>query len=208
MRMFDRYCCLDLEMTGLSAKKDRVVALCAYEMAQAERTGRKFSVILNPDRAIPLRTERVHGLSTEDVQDKPRFAEIAHDLVLFLGDAPIVVHAGLTDGRDTDEVFLNKELQLAGYPAIPAARFVNQKLLAREIFGKSALNDVLDVCGIDRSARVAHGADIDAFLLTQSYPMVVERHAAYKKIRNDFAKARVSAFAGLAALIEGQTPKP
>lgn len=207
--MFARYCCLDLEMTGLRLKRDRVIDICAFEMAGNERTGRKFSTLVNPDRSIPLKTQRIHAITDEKVKDKPRFAEIAYDFVKFLGDSPIVVHAGMTDGSTTDEAFLNMELRLSGFDAIPSHQFVNQLPMAKEIYKTSSFDHVLDQFGIDRSQRGFHGAEIDSYLLTQSYPLVYEIYEAYKKVRTDFqTSVQTEGTSRLAELLKGWRPTP
>ena len=58
---------------------------------------------------MPAEAFAVHGLSVEFLKDKPRFAEIADDLLAFIGDAPLVAH-----NASFDLGFLNAELERAG----------------------------------------------------------------------------------------------
>ena len=37
-------------------------------------TGRSFQAYLNPERDVPIESQRVHGLSDEFLADKPLFA--------------------------------------------------------------------------------------------------------------------------------------
>ena len=75
---------------------------------------------------MPAEAFAIHGLSDEFLKDKPLFAEVADDLIAFLGDAPLVIHnAGFDIG------FLNAELERAGRPLIARERMVDTLLIAR-----------------------------------------------------------------------------
>jgi DNA polymerase III subunit epsilon len=41
---------------------------------------------------VPADAVAVHGLTTEFLADNPLFADVADELLAFLGDAPLVAH--------------------------------------------------------------------------------------------------------------------
>jgi DNA polymerase-3 subunit epsilon len=157
----------DTETTGLDPKTgDRMVEIGCIEMIGRVETGRTFHAYFNPDRDMPVEAERVHGLSTAFLATKPRFAELADDLLAFLGDAPLVAHnAGFDFG------FLNNELELADRAPIAMDRMVDTVAIARRKHpgAKLSLDALCTRYGIDRSHRVKHGALLDAELLAQVY---------------------------------------
>ncbi|ASJ89842.1 DNA polymerase III subunit epsilon [Porphyrobacter sp. CACIAM 03H1] len=157
----------DTETTGLDPKTgDRMVEIGCIEMIDRVETGRTFHAYFNPDRDMPVEAERVHGLSAAFLATKPRFAELADELLEFLGDAPLVAHnAGFDFG------FLNNELELAGRAAISMERMVDTVAIARRKHpgAKLSLDALCTRYGIDRSHRVKHGALLDAELLAQVY---------------------------------------
>jgi DNA polymerase III subunit epsilon len=157
----------DTETTGLDPKTgDRMVEIGCIEMVGRVETGRTFHAYFNPDRAMPVEAERVHGLSAAFLATKPRFPEVADDLLEFLGDAPLVAHnAGFDFG------FLNNELELAGRAAVSLDRMVDTVAIARRRHpgAKLSLDALCTRYGIDRSHRVKHGALLDAELLAQVY---------------------------------------
>src|ERR1700733_11092489 len=103
---------LDTETTGFDpADGHRVVDIGCVELMDHFPTGRTLQFYLNPDREMPAEAERIHGLSPQFLSDKPRFAELADELILFLGDAALVIHNAGFDMR-----FLNAELERAGRP--------------------------------------------------------------------------------------------
>ena len=64
----------------------------ASSWSTASRADRAFTATSIPSATCRRRRFAVHGLSAEFLRDKPRFAEIAEDLLAFIGDAPLVAH--------------------------------------------------------------------------------------------------------------------
>ena len=157
----------DTETTGLSpAGGDRIVEIGCIEMVGRIETGRHFHCYFNPDRTMPSEAEAVHGLSAIFLSDKPRFADKVDELLEFIGDSPLVAHnAGFDFG------FLNHELNNCRRPPVCMTRMVDTLGLARSRHpgAKHSLDALCSRFGVDRSARVKHGALLDAQLLAQVY---------------------------------------
>jgi DNA polymerase-3 subunit epsilon len=157
----------DTETTGLSPLAgDRIVEIGCVELVNRVETGRHFHAYFNPDRPMPSGAEAVHGLSDTFLADKPRFHEVAEDLVDFLGDCPLVAH-----NASFDFGFLNHELNNCGRPLVCLSRMVDtlQIARARHPGAKHSLDALCTRFGVDRSLRIKHGALIDAQLLAQCY---------------------------------------
>lgn len=158
---------LDTETTGLDpASGHRVVEIGCVEMIGHVRTGNHFHTYLNPERDMPPEAERIHGLSSEFLRDKPLFKTVASAFLEFIGDSPLVIHnAGF------DLKFLNFELNQLDLPLIEFERATDTVLIARRMFPGSPAN--LDaLCkrfSIDLSARTKHGALLDSELLADVY---------------------------------------
>ena len=158
---------VDTETTGLEPQAgNRVVEIGCVELVDRAPTGRTWQTYLNPDREVPAGAFEVHGLSTEFLATKPRFAEVVDDFLAFLGDATLIMH-----NAEFDRGFLNAELERLSAPTLSSARVVDTLELARRKYpGASASLDAL--CrrfSIDATARTYHGALLDARLLTQVY---------------------------------------
>jgi DNA polymerase-3 subunit epsilon len=158
----------DTETTGLSASNgDRLVEIGCLELIDRCETGATFHAYVNPERPMPPEAEAVHGLSDAFLADKPRFADIAADLLDFLGDdTPLIAH-----NASFDFGFVNAELLRIGRIAIPPSRMIDTVAMARRLHpgGKHSLDALCTRYGIDRSHRVKHGALLDAELLAQLY---------------------------------------
>lgn len=66
----------DLETTGVNVNTDRIVEICILKVSPDGSEDTK-TWLVNPERPIPKETTEIHGISDEDVKDKPTFAEIA-----------------------------------------------------------------------------------------------------------------------------------
>lgn len=73
----------DLETTGVSVAKDRIVEIC---IAKALPNGEVVikDQRINPQIPIPLETSLIHGIYDEDVKDAPPFKAVARTLAQFL----------------------------------------------------------------------------------------------------------------------------
>ena len=160
---------LDTETTGLSPDSgDRIIEIGCLEMLNRRLTGNNKHFYLNPERPNSEDAFKVHGLSDEFLADKPRFAEVADELMVYLADAEIVIHNAAFDVG-----FLDAELKRIGKPRIGGhvARVTDSLLMARNQFpGKSnSLDALCKRLEVDNTNRTLHGALLDAGLLAEVY---------------------------------------
>jgi DNA polymerase III subunit epsilon len=158
---------LDTETTGFEpAEGHRVVEIGCVELMEHLPTGRTYRCYLNPERLVPVESQRVHGLSDEFLADKPKFADIVEEFLDFIGDAALVIHNASFDMK-----FVNAELHRIGRPPIPYARAIDTIEIAKgKIPGaRYSLDELCKRFAIDLSARTKHGALLDAELTAQVY---------------------------------------
>ena len=160
---------LDTETTGLSALNgDRIIEIACVEMVNRKLTHQNLHFYLNPERDSEEGALRIHGISNEFLRDKPKFAEIADDLLTYCEGAEIFIH-----NAPFDLGFLNKELSIIGKPEFKsvAHSITDTLVMAKEMFpGKrNSLDALCDRLGVDNSNRSLHGALLDAELLSQVY---------------------------------------
>lgn len=158
---------LDTETTGLDpATGDRVIEVAAVELVNLLPTGATFHRLIDPERDIPAEASRIHGFTNADLVGKPKFAEIAAEMLAFLGDAPIVAH-----NAPFDFGFLDAELLRAGFPKLNRALMIDSLMLAKERYPgmPNSLDALCRRLGVDNSMRAAHNAILDCNLLAQVY---------------------------------------
>ena len=158
---------IDTETTGLDPRGGhRIVEVAAVELVNHLPTGRVFHHYVNPERDMPEEAFAIHGLATDFLADKPRFAEIAEPFVRFVDGARLVIH-----NAEFDLAFLNAELARLSQPALPREHAVDTLALARQKFpgAQASLDALCRRFTIDNSARTKHGALLDAELLSEVY---------------------------------------
>lgn len=160
---------LDTETTGLNAKLgDRVIELGCVEILNRRVTGNHFHHYVNPEREIEEGALKVHGITGEFLQDKPRFREIAAEFLDYVRDAELIIHNAAFDVE-----FLDKELDMLGLPPLAkhCAEVVDTLKLARELHpGKrNSLDALCERYQVEHAHRTLHGALLDAALLAEVY---------------------------------------
>jgi DNA polymerase-3 subunit epsilon len=157
----------DTETTGFDPLTgDRVIEIAAIELVNDLPTGPKFYALLDPERDIPSDSTRVHGITNSHVEGKPKFADVADDMLAFFGDAPLVAHNAPFDFN-----FLNAELARIKKPALDAGRMIDTLVLAKARFPgmPNSLDALCRRFEIDLSERTTHNALLDCNLLAEVY---------------------------------------
>lgn len=160
---------LDTETTGLSADQGhRIIEIGCLEVINRRLSGRTLHLYLNPDREVDEAATEVHGMTWDDLRDKPRFAEVANRVMDFVADAEVLIHNAAFDLS-----FLDAELSRAGLPRFRdgCAGVLDTLLMARELHpGKrNSLDALCDRYGVSNAHRTLHGALLDAELLAEVY---------------------------------------
>ncbi len=162
-----KYIILDTETTGLNANvDDRIIEIGCIEMQERHITDKIFHVYLNPERDIPLEATRIHGITSNFVQDKPIFKDEVYAFLDFIRDSTLIIH-----NANFDIGFLNAELarlnlgKISDYviEVIDSLKYARLQYPGR----KNSLDALCDRLDIDRSKRDYHGALLDANLLAR-----------------------------------------
>lgn len=175
----------DTETTGFNhSGDDRIVEIGCVEMINHTPTGKTFHCYINPEREVPEEVVRVHGLTTEFLSDKPKFAEIAQDFIDFIGDANLVAHNAVFDIN-----FINAEFRRLGMPEVSFDRMVDTLAISRKKLSHLGAHNLDRLCnyyGIDNSHRELHGALLDARLLAEVYiELLGGKEVDFFKVSND-----------------------
>ena len=160
---------LDTETTGLSPDGgDRIIEIGCLEMVNRRLTDNNKHFYINPERPSSEGALRVHGLTEEFLADKPRFAEIADDLLAFLDGAEVIIHNAAFDVG-----FIDAELRRLARPRLSEqVELITDSLqMARTMYpGKqNSLDALCKRLEVDNTHRTLHGALLDAGLLAEVY---------------------------------------
>ena len=168
--MAKKYIILDTETTGLEVQQGhRVIEIGAVLLNDRKKSTDHFHTYLNPSRMIDEEAFKVHGITNEELIDKPPFEEIAEEFLEFIEGSIIVIHNAAFDVG-----FLNNELKLASskYPKLDEICEIEDSLsIARDKFPgqKNSLDALANRYEISGYDRTFHGALLDANILADVY---------------------------------------
>ena len=84
---------LDTETTGLDAATARIVQIAAVHIGDGALAGSQpFDTLVDPGVAVPEAVSKVHGITTQMLAGKPRFADVAAGLDRFVGHRVVIGH--------------------------------------------------------------------------------------------------------------------
>lgn len=160
---------LDTETTGLEPEQGhRIIEVGCVELADRRLTGNNFHVYLQPDREIDAAAVEVHGITNEFLADKPRFGDVADDLLVYLQGAELVIH-----NAPFDVGFLDAEFaRVAGFRRTEDyCAVLDTLVLARKMHPgqRNSLDALCSRYDVDNSRRDKHGALLDAEILADVY---------------------------------------
>jgi len=165
---------LDTETTGLEPEQGhRIIEIGCVEMIERRLTGNNFHQYLQPDRIIDAGAVEVHGITNEMLADKPRFADVAADLVAYLRGAELIIH-----NAPFDVGFLDAEFrwwaELTGEQPLridDLCQVTDTLVMARKAHPgqRNSLDALCKRYGVDNSGRQLHGALLDSEILADVY---------------------------------------
>jgi len=170
---------LDTETTGLEVSEGhRIIEVGCVELINRRITQNRFHYYLNPEREIDQGAVEVHGLTNQFLADKPRFTEIAQELLDYLQDAELVIH-----NAPFDVGFLDSELARVNskWTGLAKACHITDTLqMARKLHPgqKNNLDALCKRYAVDNSQRDLHGALLDAEILAEVYLAMTGGQAA------------------------------
>jgi len=85
------YVALDIETTGLDADRDAITEVAAVKFRD-DAVLDTWSTLVNPQRPIPYKIQKLTGITAQDVQSAPNLSAVAGRLGGFLGEYPVVGH--------------------------------------------------------------------------------------------------------------------
>ena len=158
---------LDIETTGLSFKDNhRIVEIACIETKELVPTKRIFHKIINPERDVPDEAFKIHGFSTDFLKDKPKFKEIAEELISFISGNDLIIH-----NASFDIPFINHELKILKKDIISKNKIIDTLELARGKYPgmSNSLDALCKRFNVDLSRRSKHNAVLDCELLREVY---------------------------------------
>lgn len=172
---------LDTETTGLEPELGhRIIEIGCVEVVNRRLTGNHYHQYLWPDREVDAGAVEIHGITNDFLKDKPRFADIAQELLQFIQGCQLIIH-----NAPFDVGFINHELTLMAKPNTrieSLCEVVDTLIMARNMHPgqKNSLDALCKRYCIDNSQRALHGALLDAEILADVYLAMTGGQASFE----------------------------
>lgn len=167
-----RFVVLDFETNGLSASRGGEVIETGAVRLDDGRPAGTFHALSRPLLGIPAGATAVHGISSADVADAPRFREVLPDLLAFLEDRIVVAH-----NARFDRSFLDAAVESAGLPRL-ANPFLDTVRLSRGLHPHLDAHDLESLCVSHRIRRAARHRALPDALATAELLRLLAAEAA------------------------------
>lgn len=161
---------LDTETTGLEIRDgNRIIEIGCVEMIDRKLTGNNYHQYIKPDRDSEEGALNVHGITTEFLADKPRFADISEEFLNYIKGAELIIH-----NAPFDVGYLDNELSMANASIRNVAAISEIKdslVLARQMHPgqRNSLDALCKRYYISNLHRELHGALLDSEILADVY---------------------------------------
>lgn len=169
--MLERYVVVDLEMTGLNPRRDRILEIGAARVEHGEVTA-QYETFVNPGVGIPEKVRELTGITDEMVKDAPRISEILPDFIVFCADDIFVGHNVIFDYSFLKQAAINEKLSFE-------RQAVDTLKLARKFLPELEHRSLEYLCGyygIDRTN--GHRALFDALATKEVLERLIGAYGA------------------------------
>ena len=193
-------CFFDLETTGISITKDRIVEISILKV-NPDGSEEKKTWLVNPEILIPAVVTAVHGITDEKVANEPTFNELAKEVNTWIKDSDL---GGFNSNR-FDIPLLAEEMLRAGIDFdMKNRRSVDVQTIFHKMEQRTLTAAFKFYC--DRSLEDAHSAEADTMA---TYEVLKAQLDRYDNLENDTrflaefsSRKKIADFAGFIAFDE------
>ena len=166
------YVVFDLETTGFSSVKDKIIEIGAVKVENGEITD-KYSTFVNPKIPIPFRITQLTSITDEMVMNAPDIEVILPQFLEFVGDAVLVAHNASFDVSFIEENCRNQ----GGEPDFTSVDTVGLARVLLPTLSKFKLNVVAKALNISQEHhhRAVDDARVTAEIYVKFIQMLEER---------------------------------
>lgn len=169
----DSYVVFDIETTGFSPVKNKIIEIGAVKVADGQIVDR-FSTFVNPQVPIPFRIEQLTGINDGMVMDAPLIEEVLPEFLEFCGGTIFVAH-----NANFDMSFIMENAKRQGIALDPT--YVDTVGIARVLLpnqAKHTLDAVAKTMGVslENHHRAVDDAEATAEIFVKFIPILEERN--------------------------------
>ena len=190
----DSFVVFDIETTGFSPVKNRIIEIGAVKIEGGEITDR-FSKFVNPKTPIPFEITQLTSITDDMVSDADTIEEVLPEFLDFVKGCHLVAH-----NAQFDMSFIIENSKRQGYDT--QFTYMDTLTLARVLFptqGKHTLDAMAKVLkvNLDNHHRAVDDAECTAHIFLKMAEMCLEKGACTLEQVNEMGKASTDAVSKL-----------
>lgn len=167
--MYKEFIVLDIETTGVDAKRDDIIEFAAVRLDAKSQVIDKLDLLINTDQELSPTVMALTGIKAEDLKDRPTIEGVRDQIKAFIGDAPIVGH---NIGFDIE--FLNAKGCGLGNPALDTLELAYTILPTQSFYSLEYLASHFNF-----SHRPSHRAMDDVLAAVDLFKLLVTQVASW-----------------------------
>ncbi len=167
---------IDLETTGISVAKDRIVEICIVKVfPNGEEEVKTFRV--NPEMPIPAQSSAIHGIFDVDIKDEPSFKELGKNIAKILEGCDL---AGYNSNRFDFPLLAEEFLRADIDFDMKKRKFVDVQTIFHKMEQRTLVAAYKYYC--NKELEGAHGAEADT---KATYEVLKSQLDKYDNLEND-----------------------
>ena len=163
----------DLETTGMSPVRDRIVEIGAVRV-ETDGTLSRYETLVNPGMPIPWQVTKVHGIDDEMVADAPKFKDAAYPFLDFIRGSKLVAHNARFDFSFLQESLARTALPIWKYGIYDSIVLIRRAYPGLSSYSLQSLRQSLGL-GQESDESRPHRAGYDAELTMEAFAMAMRR---------------------------------
>lgn len=166
---------LDLEMTGLDPKTDKIIEIGAIKIRDGKMEDR-LEMLFSPGRLLPEKTKQITGITDEMLIHQPQIAERIPELLAFLEDDVFLGHRILHDYSFLKRAVLNTLQKGSKFER----NGVDTLKIARSVLPPDQKKNLPALCQYYQITHKPHRGIDDAIATFQLYEKLWEEYGTQK----------------------------
>ena len=171
-------CFFDLETTGINISKDRIVEISILKV-YPDGKEENYTQLVNPTIPIPAETTAVHGISDEDVADKPTFKDVSKEVWTMIKDSDL---GGFNSNRFDIPLLAEEMLRSDIDFDMKSRKSIDVQTIFHKMEQRTLSAAYKFYC--DKSLENAHSAEADT---KATYEVLKAQLDRYEDLENDTA---------------------
>ncbi|MCH2225653.1 MAG: 3'-5' exonuclease [Crocinitomicaceae bacterium] len=167
---------LDLEATGLSITKDRIVEIAIVKIS-SDGSETEFCKRINPEMEIPQEVIDIHGITNDHVKDSPTFKEILPELEAFIENADF---AGYNSNKFDLPMLAEEMLRAGSKMDLSQKRHIDVQNIFHKMEQRTLVAAYSFYC--NKELKNAHSAKAD---VTATWEVLNAQLDKYENLEND-----------------------